>query len=181
MKRIDAEGHDSNRFTNGNPSLGIPATVLDDSWANNVQEELVNVVLDAGLALNGAVENQVLQALNIILERGGTQYSQTINNNAGATSVTGILFDKLEVKAAHLYFDLFRRTDSASFNETGEMFISHDTENDTWSVYLVSHGDDANVDFQMTAAGQLQYTSNNLAGTGYSSTLRITQVITHAQ
>jgi len=72
MKRTTAPGATvGNRYTEGDPGGGIPATVVGDSEMNNIQEEIVNVVLDAGIALDGAIENQLLLAIRIILGLGG--------------------------------------------------------------------------------------------------------------
>jgi hypothetical protein len=52
MHRIDADGHASNLFTDGNPGLGVEATGLDTSWPNDVQEELCNLIdTKAGITL----------------------------------------------------------------------------------------------------------------------------------
>ena len=181
VKRTDADGHDSNRYTEGNPSLGIPATVVGAEEMNNIQEEIVNVVLDAGLTLDGSDEDQLLEALKIIIARGGDQSSQTITDNAPATVITNLVFDKANIKSARVYYDIFRRNDTQSASEVGEMYVFHDTEADIWRLELDSKGDDAEVQFDVTAAGQVRYTSSNYAGTGYTGTLRYTNITTIAQ
>lgn len=50
-------------FTEGNPLLSIPPTVVSGDWANAVQEELSAVVEAAGLTLDKGDPRQVLQAL----------------------------------------------------------------------------------------------------------------------
>ena len=63
---IDTDGNVGGLFTEGNPGLGQPATVVGASWLNDtVQEELVNVVLSEGLTLNKASNTQLLQALSL--------------------------------------------------------------------------------------------------------------------
>ena len=51
MHRIDGSGHAANMFTEGNPGLGVPPTVVTDDWLNDVQENLVDVILNAGVPL----------------------------------------------------------------------------------------------------------------------------------
>lgn len=50
-------------FAQPNPSGGVPATVPGYEWYNNVQEELVALVLAAGLTLSDTDRTQLLQAL----------------------------------------------------------------------------------------------------------------------
>ena len=63
MKRTDASGNIANHFTNGNPGSGIPATVLDETWLNNVQDEICYVIEQNGITLNGAVTTQLHAAI----------------------------------------------------------------------------------------------------------------------
>ena len=67
MYRIDSRGATGDgRFTEGNPTTGTPATVVDASWMNAVQDELVNVVQAAGLTLAKADNDQLLEAINVL-------------------------------------------------------------------------------------------------------------------
>lgn len=64
--KVDADGATvDGLFTDGNPSLGIVATALEEDWHNMVQTELVNVVEDSGQTLNKLDNTQLLQAINI--------------------------------------------------------------------------------------------------------------------
>jgi hypothetical protein len=50
-------------FTKGDPGSGIPATILDDDWANAIQEEIVGVILASGQTLSKTNRAQLLAAL----------------------------------------------------------------------------------------------------------------------
>lgn len=50
-------------FTEGDPVGGIPATVVTQAWANAIQEEIVSVILSAGLSLNKTTNAQLLAAI----------------------------------------------------------------------------------------------------------------------
>lgn len=63
MFRIDSDGHVNNRFTDGNPQSGQPATILSADWANAVQEELVNVIGTANLVLDRDNDRQLTEAI----------------------------------------------------------------------------------------------------------------------
>jgi hypothetical protein len=182
LKRTDSEGHVTNRYTEGNPATGVPATVVGAEEMNNIQEEIVNVVLDAGIALNGAVEDQMLTAIKTIINRGVTQYGQTVaNNQTSDDDLTGVIFDKTDVKAARMLFNIHRRTDTQNKDETGEIYVFHNTETDAWDVKFNSFGDDAEVTFAIDATGQLSYQSSNLTGAAYSGEIKITDIKTIAQ
>lgn len=180
MHRIDGAGATvGNLFTEGNPSLGVPATVVTDDWANDVQEEIVNVILDQGIALVKGTQTQLLDAIKSIVAFGGdSQISQAIANlQAAAADVTGAIYDKTSIKAVHLAFDLERLTDTQNEQESGWIYLRHDTNDDVWHISVQSTGDDCGVTFSVTASGQLQYTSDDLSGTNYEGTLRITSVL----
>ena len=68
MKRIDhVTALDGGLFTEGNPASGVPATVVTADWLNNVQEEIVNVIGAAGLALDGTDQTQLLEAIAYLI------------------------------------------------------------------------------------------------------------------
>ena len=51
-------------FTNGNPTSGLQATIVDDWWANMVQEEILAVVNAAAITPSKTNNAQLLAALN---------------------------------------------------------------------------------------------------------------------
>lgn len=178
MKRIDAEGAtELSRFTDGDPATQVPATVVDASWLNHVQEEISAVIEDRGLALDEEDEGQLLKAIKALVRGGGDQINVSVANNQGSpANVTGLSFDKTGVKAVRLLFNIHRRTDSSAVDETGELFLFHNSESDEWGHTLTSHGDDAGVTFSVSSGGQVQYSSSNMAGASYAGTLRVTAI-----
>ena len=185
MKRTNADGFaPGNLYTEGNPGLGVPATVVGAEEMNNIQEEIALVVEAAGIALDAGTLNQMLSAIDILIGAGGSaQIKQDIDNNAGPTDIPGLIFDKTKTKAARCQVDLFRRTDTVleQRNETGELFFSFDTELGVWEKpVFISHQptsedkNEAGVTFTIDAAtGQAKYSSTDLAGLAYSATYRI--------
>lgn len=69
MKRIDNDTAVSNLFTDGNPGLGVPATILPAQWLNVLQEEVIGVVVAAGITPDqtGADTTQLLDAINALI------------------------------------------------------------------------------------------------------------------
>jgi len=181
LKRVDAAGFaPGNLFTNGNPSLNIPATTVDDSIMNAIQEEIVAVVLDSGQTLDQTNVNltQLLTAINSKVAAGGVQANFTlVNNQAAPADVTGLLFDSNNIKSARIEFDIHRQSDTASseLDETGTLFLTYDPVAGTWKAKVSSVFDDAGIVFTITAAGQVQYTSTDIAGTNSVGTMRYVQ------
>lgn len=85
MKRTDAFGNDNNRFTNGNPATSTPATIVDDTWLNNVQEELCNFIESRGITLDGGDEFQLTQALGEYIGSLGDNFAQDFDTTTGLT------------------------------------------------------------------------------------------------
>lgn len=64
MHRIDTStATPDNRFTEGDPAIPVPATVVSADWLNAVQEELAAVITGAGLELDKAENDQLRQAI----------------------------------------------------------------------------------------------------------------------
>lgn len=69
MFRIDSSGATAeNTFTEGNPELGTPATVVSAAWMNAVQEEIAGVVEGGGITLSKANDKQMLAAIKAIMK-----------------------------------------------------------------------------------------------------------------
>lgn len=77
MHRIDGPGATpDNRFTEGDPVAAVPATEVSAAWLNSVQEELVAIVLEAGLSLDKGDDSQVLQAIRSLIGNADDQLMQ---------------------------------------------------------------------------------------------------------
>jgi hypothetical protein len=74
-------------FTKGNPSLGVPATIVTADWANAVQEEIVSVLTAAGLTPSKTTRTQLRDAINLLISNNGSAYaaSTTAANTYTAT------------------------------------------------------------------------------------------------
>jgi len=175
MRRTTASGHDTNRYTEGNPSLGVPATVVSAEAANAWQEEIVNVILSAGLT-PAVSETQLLESVLAIASHGGAQITAfAIANNVGvAASVTGLLFSALSFKSAKIFYGIDRRTTSSNVQQTGTLTLIYDATDAIWRISDQSDFDDAGVVFTINGSGQINYTSTNISGTSYVGTLHAT-------
>ena len=176
MKRVDADGNVGNRYSNGNPTLGQVATLVEETMMNLFQEEIVNVVLEAGITLNGAVEDQLKDAILTLIERGGNaQATATIGHNLSGQDVTGLLFDENVTKAFEVSDDVERVTATQGKGESGKIYGRYRQFTDDWEITVYSNGD-SGVTFSITGAGQIQYTSDDLTGASYVGTMRFGNV-----
>ena len=68
MHRIDGAGATiDNLFTEGDPTTGVPATVVTGAWLNAIQEEIAHVIEAAGIALDKPVNTQLYAAIAAIV------------------------------------------------------------------------------------------------------------------
>lgn len=72
-------------FTDGDPQAAIPATIVDAEWANMVQEEVSNVIVGAGIALDKADRTQLRTAIQQMIAAGS--HSVIIKNAVFEASV----------------------------------------------------------------------------------------------
>lgn len=120
MHRIDAAGFAAgNLFTDGNPATGTPATVVDAAFLNDVQENLVAVILAAGIALVKGDYNQLLNAIKALqqinassyaVDNGGANVYQVVYSPA-ITALTDGMVLKFKAKTAN--------TGASTFNPNG--------------------------------------------------------------
>ena len=66
MYPIDGPGHNNNRFTSGNVERGVEPTTLTTKWANDVQDELLNLIKECGIDPSKHDNTQVLRAIKRI-------------------------------------------------------------------------------------------------------------------
>lgn len=64
QKPAYAPGGEPGFFTQGDPVQGLPATVPGQDFLNRVQEELCNVIEEAGITLDPADDTQLNQAID---------------------------------------------------------------------------------------------------------------------
>jgi hypothetical protein len=186
MFRIDSEGATlDHKFTEGDPSLGVPATVVSADWLNSTQEEIAGFIEYFGITLNKLSTTQLQTALLEFFLRGGRQspvLQILANNQASAADVAGFTFDSTIVKARICFYDIERKTDTLNKQESGLLFVTRDTADSQWRISKLSlHDDDVGVTLSTAlvsgTVSKLQYVTDNLTGTSYDGKLRITSII----
>lgn len=128
------------------------------------------------------------EELNDYLKALGTSYSTLVgvgdipetsvtiaNNQAVSTAVSGLSFDSAQVRAANISYAVFRSTDSNVVLEQGNMSLLYNAAasiGSKWVLQRDSMGGDAGIDFTVSDAGIVSYTSTNLAGINYVGTMK---------
>lgn len=192
MFRIDSAGATvDNRFTEGDPALSIPATVVSDEWLNNVQEEIVLPIEKMGIVLDKLDEGQLWQALLAFFLNGGREnvFRHTLANNTGPADVVdnndggatlSVFTDDTKTKI--MFFDIERKTDTQIIKEYGLLFIAYDSKNAAFlAPKVLSLGDDGDTTFSLaqvdaTTEWKLQATTGDLTGTSYVGALDLTSI-----
>lgn len=75
MNYTNAEGNVDGRFSDGSPNDGVKGTVVDASFLNAVQNELMSLPVNQGIAPDKEDNSQVKQAVKLYLQRKLTKVS----------------------------------------------------------------------------------------------------------
>ncbi|WP_256587916.1 pyocin knob domain-containing protein [Pseudomonas sp. FFUP_PS_473] len=168
MQKIDASTASANalgEFTEGNPSAGVPATLLKAAWLNAVQRELVHLVEGAGLPLDAADDSQVLKAIQAIQASASTW----LKLNGKPTTVAGFGIT-----------DAFTKIETTNFVQAAVAALvdSSPAALDTLNELAAALGDDPNFAATMTnaLAGKASK-ATTLAGYGILNGLTINKLL----
>ena len=184
MFRIDSEGATAgNRYTEGDPALSIPATVVSAEALNSFQEEIIKPIEEMGITLAKANEGQLWEALLEFALRGGRKdpVTHVLANNTANADVTGypVLNKSAHVMRAATYY-IERKTDSSSVVECGILFCRYNSADDDWEQESFTFFGDAGAVFNIeqadTDAAVLEVTTDTLAGASYVGTLKMTNL-----
>lgn len=86
------------------------------------------------------------------------------NNQTTFASIPGFSFDTSEVRSINSEYIVTRNTDTVSLLESG--FIEGNFDGTNWNISIRSI-EDAEIEFQITSGGQVQYKSSNMSGANY--------------
>lgn len=109
------------------------------------------------------------------LTQGDDTMFQILNNQAAPVNVAGLILDKTKYTSAVITAELRRKTDTQEVLSIAYLVALYDSFTSTWDITANFDGADCGVDFSITTAGQVQYTSTNLTGANYSGTLKAKQ------
>lgn len=96
----------------------------------------------------------------------------SINNNvATPTSIAGMALDSTYTRAAHIKYSVLRTTTTGEAVETGTIRAVYRPAAGLWLMDNTGIGG-SGVTFSITAAGQVQYTSDDLTGASYAGNIK---------
>lgn len=105
-------------FTDGIPTQGQEATIVDADWANALQEEMSFVIESAGLVLSKTDRTQLAQALAILTRRRLTAPLTMYVSPTGSDNNNGLTPGTAFATIAHAYEFIRDRIDLNGFQST---------------------------------------------------------------
>lgn len=95
------------------------------------------------------------------------------NDQSTVADVTGLAFNAGSVRSAIVEYAVYRISDSAPSGnaETGEIHIVYDNSAG-WSIGVGSVVGNSGINFSITSAGQVQYTSTDIGTLGYTGIIK---------
>lgn len=72
---ITATATSDGQFTNGSVASGVSPTILDAAWFNTIQNEIVNTIQSAGIALDPKDDGQLVKAVKKAIDSAITALS----------------------------------------------------------------------------------------------------------
>lgn len=128
-------------------------TTTDPSWWNSLKLAGMKLQAMLGFGTGALVETAFTFA----------------NAQGSAADVTGLLFSSSVCKSANVWISSRRKTDTNTLYTEIELWLSYNALTSSWQVSdQVDHGDPSGLTLSITAGGQVQYTSDSLAGSNYS-------------
>lgn len=94
----------------------------------------------------------------------------SINNNQTNTDVSKFLFDVSSVRSFEAPYAIKRSTDDSTLFESGIAYGLYDGS--AWTLTIGDVRGDAQVTFDITAQGQITYSSSDLAGLNYTGQIK---------
>lgn len=148
-------------ITVDNETFEYPTAADSPGWGEEATATIVKIA---------EVLNSLKSADDILL----TSFT-VANNQAVATNVNGLAFNNSTVRGAFIDYTVYRVTGTNEAAECGRIEIIYKNVANSWELNRTFAGD-AQTIFTITSGGQLQYTSSNLSGSGYTGVMKFKAV-----
>lgn len=169
--------------TNTNQTLTTKTIDADNNTISNLETDNLKVgILNTSTSLSGASDTQIPSALAV--KSYADSISTTIivsetsftiaNNQTSPASITGLVFTPSLFRSVKIEYSIYRQTDisGSALAQVGQLRFIYNTQSSSWKMSDDFAGENAEVEFSITAAGQIQYTSSNILGTNYVGVLK---------
>lgn len=97
------------------------------------------------------------------------------NNQSSSANVTPLLFDKTKIRSVEIRYQIFRAA-TGKVAERGILLLVNDDTN--WDYAIMGKVGESGVVFTCNSSGQVQYTSDNMAGS-YDTTNSVMKYTVH--
>jgi hypothetical protein len=97
--------------------------------------------------------------------------SVSIANGATSQPVSTLLFNSTEIKSAMIFYNIRRSTDTENADESGLLMVMYNVALSDWFITTIGGLGSTSVTFDITASGQVEYTSSTLLGASYTGNI----------
>lgn len=144
-------------ITIGGTTYSLPTQGQNPAWGKDISD-IIEALSDVLGTLSGTGD---------ILTTNFT----IANGQSSAANVSSLSFDVGTIRSAIVSYSIYRSTSTAEAGECGFLLLTYLTTANAWTLASYSN-DDSGVSFSITAAGQLQYVSDTIAGSSYSGLMK---------
>lgn len=102
---VDLHGAGKDGFRDGNKALGIAATVVNAEFMNGVQEEIINVIEEAGLTPDAEDNTQLLQAITNLVKGPADKIVRVASTAAINLAAPGASIDGVAMVAGDTFLE----------------------------------------------------------------------------
>jgi hypothetical protein len=128
------------------------------TWSSRAQAFIWTVKMSLRRIINSSSDLELTESMSATI----------LNNQASPISIAGLSFSGST--SGRFIYEIRRSTDSATIECSGNVDALY--IDSTWQLSEYNRlGDDSGVVFSITSGGQIQYTSSNMSGSGYSGTI----------
>lgn len=138
-------------------TVSLPNSGSSPNWAEGVIE---------ALELLAEAANEAVGTYDIAPQT----FDISSFNSATNENISNLSFSTATVRMAIITYYVYRTTNSENAVEAGTIIVDYNANrstNEKWNLVQVNSGD-ASITFSMTDAGQMQFTTTALSGTGHS-------------
>lgn len=112
-----------------------------------------------------------ISEINVVGDLSPNALFTIINNQAAPANVSGLSFNVLQIRGVVIEYSIYRNTSTTEKAETGTLYLIYKTVAASWE-WARTYSGEGGVNFSVTNAGQVQYTSDSMGGTGYVGNIR---------